>query len=46
MREDFKEAFEDFMRQFEADPGISWDEAIEVLEAQISEWRRKIARNA
>lgn len=45
MRQDFREAFDNFMRQFESDPGISWDEAIEVLEAKISEWRKTMARN-
>lgn len=45
LREDFTEALDEFIADFAKDPGISWDEAIEVLEAKIVEMRAEIRRN-
>ena len=46
LRLDFKAALNEFIEDFAKDPGISWDEAIEVLEAKIAEMRAELRRNA
>lgn len=45
-REDFKMALDEFIKEFANEPGISWDEAIIVLEATVEEMRIELRRNA
>lgn len=46
LREDFRLALNEFLDDFARDPGISWDEAIDVFEAKIAEMRAELRRNA
>lgn len=46
LRQDFVEALNGCIEDFSKDPGISWDEAIEVMEAKIAEMRAELRRNA
>lgn len=46
IRADLKAALDEFLDDFAKDPGISWDEAIEVMEAKITEMRAELRRNA
>ncbi len=45
LRNDFKTALNEFIEDFARDPGISWDEAIEVMEARIAEMRAELEAN-
>ncbi|MDB6036046.1 MAG: hypothetical protein JWM16_6384 [Verrucomicrobiales bacterium] len=44
-RMDFMKALDAFIDEFAKDPGISWEEAIEVMEIKISHMREELRRN-
>lgn len=43
-RMDFKAVLDEMLDEFARDTGISWEEAIEVLEIKITEMREELRR--
>ena len=45
LRQDFKAYLDECIGDFADDPGISWDEALLVLDAKMAEMRAELKRN-